>query len=639
MRKVHLDFESRSRADIWKTGAYVYATHPSTEIMCLAYAVDKGPIRIIRREEIEMYPLVDPFEELRELAGAEDTLFYAHNALFEELIWEHKLEAFDLPRMPIKKWRCTAAKALACGLPKALKDVAAALNTGQQKDLGGRAVMLKVCKPKAKDGTWEEDPELIRQLEEYCAQDVATERDIDKALPELHPFEQFVWFEDQLINRRGMAVDMDAVYKCLSLIDEEIDLLKKQVFELSGGELDGVSRRAAVLKYFAKKGTVLPDFTKATVEAAIRSGEVASDLVEILRMRQQLGLTSTAKYKALKTAVCDDGRLRDTLLYHSASTGRWGGKLVQMQNLPRGTIKDTDGAIDLIKGSDIDTIRMMYGNVMGVLSSCVRGMFVAAPGHDLIVADYSAIEARVLMWFCGQADAVKMFADGEDIYVKMAERIGGGATRQLGKQAVLGCGYGMGQVKFQAVCQGYGIKVDESLSQKAVNAYRDTFSKVPSTWYAQERAMKTAIISRKRVVCGKVSWDWDAKGREFLFCTLPSGRRLAYHKAKVVGDRIKYMSTNSMTKKYEHAETYGGRIVENIIQAIARDIMAAAMLKVETFEWHVVLTVHDELVVEVRETANTTSTAQFIKLITETPAWAEGCPIDAEGWRGKRYKK
>jgi len=633
MRKVHLDFESRSRVDIWVSGAYVYASDPSTEIMCLAYAVDNGPVKLVRWNDILMAELSDPFEELRELAGAEDTLFYAHNALFEQLIWEHKLRAFGLPRLPINRWRCTAAKALSHGLPKALKDVAAALKTGEQKDMGGRAVMLKVCKPNSK-GEWEEGADLIRQLEDYCAQDVATEREIDHALPELQAFEQYVWFEDQLINQRGIAVDEDALEKCLALIDEETALLKQEIATLTDGALDSVSRRNAVLQYFEKNGVKLPDFTKATVEKALKSGKIPPKLAQILRIRQQLGLTSTAKYKALKTALCEDSRLRDILLFHSASTGRWGGKLVQMQNLPRGTISDTDVAVDLIKSTDLETVRMMYGNVMGALSSCVRGMFVSAPGHDLIVADYAAIEARVLMWLCGQDDAVKMFHDGEDIYVKMAERIGPNATRQLGKQAVLGCGYGMGPDRFRGTCATYGIEISATLAETAVNAYRGTFKKVPFTWYSYERAMKTAIITKQTLKRGKITWEY--KG-EFLYCYLPSGRCLAYHKAKMEGGEIKYWTTNSTTKKYQKTGTYGGKIIENVTQAVARDILAYAMLRAEKAGYKIVLTVHDELVAEVPKPFG--GVKEFINIITAVPKWAEGCPIAAEGWRGKRYHK
>jgi len=641
MPKIHIDVETRSRVDIWRTGAYVYAEDPSTELLCVAYAVDDGPVKVITYNDILAYPLVDGFEELRILVNQPNALLYCHNAIFEQFIFKFKIkEQFDFPRLPINKFRCTAAKALSHGLPKALADVAVALGATEKKDTAGRMIMLKMCKPKG-NGVFEEDPELMKSLEDYCIQDVKTERAIDAMLPELSNTEQTVWFMDQLINQRGIYVDTEALDKCLAMIEEETELLKKEIVRLTDGKLSNVSQRAAVLKYFKQEGTVLPDFTKATVQAALDAGQVPPHLRKILLIRQQLGLTSTAKYKALKAAVSSDDRLRDTLIYHSASTGRWGGKIVQMQNLPRGTVKDTDSAIDIIKYGDIDSVRMMYGNVMGALSSCVRGMFTAPDGHDLIVADYAAIEARVLAWLAGQDDAVKVFAAGEDIYVKMAQVIYNDKTitaedtekRRLGKQAVLGCGYQMGAPRFKDTCRSYGIIVDDALAERAVGAYRKSFKKVVKYWYDQERTARTAM-SCGVASLGNITWKMEG---DFLYCTLPSGRRLAYHKPKLEGTQIKYMTTDSVTRKYMRKDTYGGKLVENITQAVARDLLARAMVKAEYAGYKIVLTVHDELVAEVPKDFG--SVEEFCNIITETPEWAKGCPVAAEGWRGERYKK
>lgn len=630
--KVHWDCETRSRVDIWGTGAYVYAADPSTELMCLAYAVDNGPVKIIRRGDIIVYPLIDPFEEFRALANNKDVLFYSHNSLFERFIFEFKMrEQFGLPELPIKRWRCTAAKALSHGLPKALKNTALTLGTKEQKDWGGHAVMLKVCKPKS-DGTWNEDPALITRLEDYCAQDVATEREIDNRLPELTPAEQEVWFEDQLINSRGIAVDKEAVLKCAALVEEETKVLTEELAVLTNGKVSKASKLAEMGRFFASKGVKLPNFTKATVETAIKSGDLPPQLVQVLRIRQQAGLTSTAKYATLIEALCEDSRLRDTLVYHAAGTGRWGGQLVQLQNLPKGTIKDTDTAIEAIKEMDLETLRLMYGDIMGLLSSCIRGMFVASPGHDLIVSDYNAIEARVLMWLAGQENAVKMFADGADIYTKMAEKIGPGATRDLGKAAVLGCGFGMGHVKFQATCAGKGIHISESDAEKAVNAYRTSFPKVPNFWRDQEQAMRTAILTKEPVTAGKVTWEYRG---DFLYCLLPSGRSLAYHKARVTGGKIKYKTTIGTT--HTEIDTYGGKAVENITQAVARDLLAWAMVRAERAGYPIVLSVHDELVAEVPEGFG--ALEDFNNVLCKVPKWAEGCPVKAAGWRGKRYKK
>jgi len=638
MRKIYIDFESRSRKDIWSVGSYVYASDPSTEILCLAYAVDDGPVRIITHDDIFTYPLSDPFEELRELANAKDTIFCAHNALFEQLIFRFKLQdRFNLPRIAINRWRCTAAKALAVGLPKSLAEAGMALGTSHTKDLRGRSVMLKLCKPDSK-GNFIDDSALFKELEAYCAQDVETERDIDLILPELSPAEQLVWFEDQLINQRGVQVDTDTLTKIEKLITVEEKRLKAQIYKLTNGKLEGVSRRAAVLEYLGKKGCKLPDFTKATVEEAIQTGKLSPEVLEILRVRQQLGLTSTAKYAALRDALCTDGRLRDTFVYHAASTGRWGGKLVQLQNLPKGSFP-SDIGVEMLKHYDHEMLLAMYPNIMELLSSCVRGMFISAPGHDLIIADYSAIEARVLMWFCGEERAVKMFEDGADIYVDMAKRIGDGAPRQLGKQAVLACGYGMGPDKFQATCQTYNIKVDPILAANAVKTYRATYPKVPQMWYAQERAAIGALTSGGAVVCGRVVWE---KRGDFLWCKLPSGRSLAYHKPEIRtseehAPRLSYMTTDSMTKKYTRKDTYGGKIIENIIQAAARDLLASALLSAERKGYKPVMHVHDEIVVEVPEGVG--SVEEFEHIVCTAPAWAGKCPISAEAERTKRYRK
>ncbi|MBV6341045.1 DNA polymerase, partial [Candidatus Magnetobacterium casense] len=364
----------------------------------------------------------------------------------------------------------------------------------------------------------------------------------------------------------------------------------------------------------------------------IKEGKLTPLLTQVLRIRQQAGLSSTAKYEALIEALCEDSRLRDTLVYHAAQTGRWGGQLVQLQNLPKGTIKDTDTAIGSVKEMDLETLRLMYGDILGLLSSCIRGMFIASPGHDLIVSDYSAVEARVLMWLAGQDNAIKMFADGVDIYTKMANAIGGGATRDLGKTTILGAGYGMGHVKFQSACATKGITVTIAEADRAINAYRASFAKVPQFWRDQEHAVRTAILTKQPVAAGKVTWEYRG---DFLYCLLPSGRSLAYHKARVEGSRITYMTTIGAT--HTKTDTYGGRIVENITQAVARDLLAWAMVRAERAGYPIVLSVHDELVAEVPEGFG--SVEAFNEVITKVPKWAAGCPIKAEGWRGKRYKK
>lgn len=642
---IYVDFESRSKADIWTCGAWEYSMHPSTEILCLAYAIDDGPVQLVDfTDSSSVRRLSLPF------GGAikEGAIFHAHNAYFERCIWRNVLAPkHGLPQIPLKQWRCTAAKACAHGLPKSLDGASTALGLPFRKDKLGRQIMLRLCKPK-KDGTWNEDPADFAVLFKYCKQDVEVERALDKALPDLSPSEQVVWYLDQTINDTGIYVDREAVEAARRARDQEELRLKAALKKHTNGELDGTSRRDAMLDWLKKQGVVLENLQKATVHAAIAN---APEHVRfVLEARQQLGLTSNAKYDALLEAIGSDNRLRDTLVFHSASTGRWGGKLVQLQNLPRGNEKDTDSLIGLLKAGGLDLFSLFCStSPLNALSSCIRGMFTATPGYDLFVADYSAIEARVVMWLAGAANGLEMFHKQDadptypDIYVQMARRVLGRndltkedkTQRQLGKQIVLACGYGMGHNKFQQTCEAYGIACDEALAQKSVQLYRTTFAAVRQFWYSQEEAFRTCLTQGGSVLCGPVTYR---KSGDWIYCRLPSGRDLAYHMPRVEADgRLSHMTTCTMTKKYVRRDTYGGKLVENITQATARDLMAAAMLRLHRAGYRLLLTVHDEIVCERKRGAG--SIDEVINFMTIVPDWTKGCPIAAEGWIGERYRK
>ncbi len=648
---IFLDFESRSRADIWTVGAWEYARHPSTEVLCLAYAIDDGPVHIVPygpASNTGWDLIVSRAEAEIKFAIEKGAVFHAHNAYFERCIWRHVLAPkYGLPQIPLKQWRCTAAKACAHGLPKSLEGAAAALGLPVRKDKLGRSVMLKLCKPN-KDGGWNENVEDFRRLFDYCKRDVEVERAIDRAIPDLCPQEQTIWFLDQIINDTGIYCDIEAVDAARLARDRESERLRAALARHTGGALDGVSRRNAVLDWLKKQGVDLANLQKATVRDAI---EKAPEHVKfVLAARQQLGLTSNAKYDTLRGSAGADNRLRDTLVFHSASTGRWGGKLVQLQNLPRGDEKDTDSLIELLKAGGLELFSLFCNtSPLNALSSCIRGMFTATPGCDLFVADFAAIEARVVMWLAGAENGLEMFRKQDadptypDIYVQMARRVLGRndltkadkTERQLGKQIVLACGYGMGHVKFQQTCATYGIECDEELAQKSVQMYRSTFDTVRKFWYAQEEAFRMCLTQGKTVTCGPVSYR---KTGDWIYCRLPSGRELAYHKARVETDgRLSHMTTCTMTKKYVRRDTYGGKLTENITQAVARDLMAAAMLRLHKRGYRILLTVHDEIVAERAEGSG--SIGEVIDLMTTVPDWAKGCPIAAEGWKGTRYKK
>ena len=445
MLKAHIDFESYSEANIWDCGAYVYSQHPSTEILCLAYAIDDGPVIVLTPDDLgEIMP--DLLEVLK--TGG---VFIAHNSFFESCIWNNILvKKYGWPKIPINQFRCTMAKSLARSLPRSLKDVGKALNAPILKSDEGYRTMIKLCKPKS-DGTRYESPEDLQKLYDYCAQDVEAERCIDEMIPDLIPAEQTIWYLDQLINGRGLYVDTDAIQKAISISESYAESVKAIVEDVSGGALDGVSRRMAVLEWCRNSGVVITGYTKADVKTTLENPNLPEAVRTVLEAKLQLGKTSVTKYTTMRDSCSQDNRIRDLFIYHGASTGRWAGKLIQIQNLPKGTVKDTDTAIQIMKQSTPAEFEIFYPDVMDALSSCIRGMIIAAPGHQLMVADYAAIEARVVMWLAGEEYGLKQFREfdagiGEEPYIIMAQNIyqrddipKKGLERQLGKTAILGC--------------------------------------------------------------------------------------------------------------------------------------------------------------------------------------------------------
>lgn len=652
---IHLDFETRSSCNIWDTGAWVYSQHPSTEILCLAYAIDEGPVKIFTYDDFLYqknlgWPDNDLFNAIRQ-----GVPICAHNALFEESIWTNiMVPLYDCPRVPIKQWRCTMAKALARSLPRSLKDCGKALNATIQKSDEGYRIMMKLCKPRPSGG-WYEDIEDFQKLYEYCIQDVEAERCIDQLLPDLIPSEQSIWFLDQLINTRGIYVDHDAIQIAIDVANYYAKTVKATVEDVSNGQLDGVSRRMAVLEWCRNQGVVIDGYTKNDVKDVLGRESLPEAVRTVLEAKLQLGKTSVSKYVSMVNSMSDDHRLRDLFIYHGASTGRWAGKLIQIQNLPKGTVKDTDTAIEILKNSTPEEFEIFYPDVMDALSSCIRGMIIAAPGHQLMVADYAAIEARVVMWLAGEEYGLEQFrrfdaGTGEEPYIVMAQNIYNrldipkrGIERQLGKTAILGCGFGMGDSKFFTTCNAWGIKISTELAKKSVETYRSIYPSVRNSWYAQENAAIKAVQTQESVDCGRIQWSVQG---DSLLCRLPSGRSLVYNSPtleyvetpwKEHKLALHFMGVNGVTKKWEREHTYGGKLVENITQAVARDIMATAMFKCEKTGYKIAFSVHDEIVSEVSEGYG--SLAEFEGHLCTLPLWAEGCPISAKGFITKRYRK
>ena len=534
--KIHLDFETRSELDIRKVGAWVYSCHPSTEVLCMAYAVDDGEVKLVTRQQIKegMY---DCFE-----TADEKPLVVAHNAMFEYMIWHNIMrERYGYPEIPKERWRCTAAKASALALPRALEKCAMALGLPLKKDKEGYATMLKMCKPRKatkaekENGIisvlWHESLEDFKKLHKYCVQDVEIERKIDNALRDLSTREQQIYQLNQKVNLRGIKIDTQAVDSALKMVELYTKQQEQKVMKLSDGFLDGLSRRQRVLTWIKGEGVDLPDFTKETVNEKL-NGVLPEKVRKVLEIRQELGKTSIAKFKAFKECTDTDGFMRDTQIYHGAATGRETGQRAQLHNLPRVTFENIDKAIGLLKIGDLELLKTYNPNVLQTLSQCIRGMLIAREGHEFIGADWNAIEVRILFWFAGEVEGLRQYENDEDIYVDMATKIFNilkdkvtKMQRFVGKQTVLGCGYGMGLngERFVVTCRKHNVTVPIEVAKRAVRTYRNTYRSVTSYWKVIERAVVDAIRTGKVVKVGVLNIFTH---EDFLYIQLPSKRML-----------------------------------------------------------------------------------------------------------------
>lgn len=635
MTKVYIDFETRSQVNIKDTGAYRYIMDPSTEVMCAAYAIDDGPVKTLTWDELST---------LEPLYNSPNNTFVAHNAFFEQCVMR---KLFPQIKPDPRRWRCTAAKAAAASLPRNLEGVADALQLAYKKDMEGRRLMLKLARPRIptekNPSIWHEPtPEEYQKLLDYCATDVEVERVVDQALPDLIPSEQELWFLDQEINFRGVQVDTELVDAAIQVFGDYEKHLIEWIKMITKGELDGVSRIQAMTDWIEKRtGSRPTDLTKATVNALLES-DVPEDVKQLLFARRTLGKTSVKKFHSMKASVNTDGRIRDLFMFHGAGTGRWSGKLVQLQNLTRGSLKDPETCIADIKKRDWELIDLFYPDVGEALSSCVRGALIAKEGHKLVVADYASIEARVLLWCAEDEAGLEKYRNGVDLYCDMASTIykrpinkENKKERQLGKFAILSLGYGCGPNKFKDIVLVQGGEIDETQAIAVVNAYRSLYKKVTQHWRDMENAAKETINSGKSRRCGKVAFGLK-KG--FLIMQLPSGRQIVYYKPRITQDgTIEFMGVNSTTKQFEYQKTWGGVLVENEVQAISRDLLANGMFTAEKHGYPIIMHVHDELVAQVEE--NYGSYEEFEKLIASLPPWGQGIPLLAEGWEGKRYRK
>lgn len=697
--KATVDFESRSVASLRDVGAWKYSLHPSTEIMCLVYRL---PYWADGRTALwtPPYPHLDipenfDGETLLELCDWIDAegLLEAHNAFFERAIWTNILTPrYGFPLPAGHTWRCSAAKAAAHALPRKLEDAGVALSLDVQKDTEGHRLMMKLSKPrkprKKERELWtasgkhladmpllyHESLEQFRRLWQYCASDVLAEECLSESLDDLSPTETPNYILDQTMNQRGFKLDLSAVRVALSLIDSEVSLLNRELTELTNGSVTRATQRDRMKAWLVTEGLTLYDTKGATIDDVLRANEegdycfhaqgvdsispAARRALEILRT---LGRSSTAKFETMQDWACADGRVRGGLLYHGATTGRWSGSGVQPHNFPKGTIKgfDMEAAWDLIKTGDRDAIVAVYPSVMETLACALRGAIIPQRGCELFVADYAGIEVRVLWWVADEQTGLKLLKTGANPYCALASDIyhrditkKDANEYQLGKAGILGCGYGMGAPKFVATAKDmFGLVITDEESENVVTTYRSKFHRVKSFWYDTEDSACAAVRTPGKVVKQKwISWQRvidSQRGTDFLYCILPNGRRLAYpfpelRERETPWGAMKWALTfkavNVRTRKWNREHTYGGKLVENIVQAISRDILAEALQRCEASGIYIpILGVHDEVLAEVRKGRGTMH--EYIKLLTAVPDWAPGCPIGAEGFVANRYRK
>lgn len=655
---ITLDFETRSECELRSSGAWAYAEHDTTKILCMAYKIADEEEKIWKPhlgKDVEGEPLPQDIVD----AINSGMIVEAHNAEFEQALWKHKMvEEFGAPEVPIEQWRCSMAKCAAAALPQALGNAGEALGLPITKDEEGRKIMMQLARTRVPsaanpDKFWEPEtaPEKFEILWDYCLVDVAGEVCLSGNVPDLSDEEQQIWFLDQKINQRGINVDMKSIESFLWCIDRLTERIDRKTVEITNGALSSVRKRDAFIKYITGLGYELPDAKKQTIERWLKKDDLPEDVMTLIKYRNVLSKTTTKKFQSMLDRAQSDGRIRGTLMYHGASTGRWSGRGVQPQNLPRGNEKDIDDVIASFSEQDIDKLVEKYPNPFDAAASCIRAMIIPTEGYDFYCADFSSIEARCLVWLAGDERALELFREDKDVYIDMAAAIYKVPVdevtpeqRQVGKMAILGLGYGMGWATFKKNSKNMGAAIEEDFAKAVVKTYREKYASVASYWKQLENVAMAAVKNPEKVVrLGHIAYCYM---NDFLSCKLPSGRIIRYYKPSIqprvtswgaTQDTLCYYGVDAYTRKWQEQTTYGGKLVENVTQAVARDFMAAGMLRIDAAGYDIVLTVHDELLAESNNPDH--SIEEFETLMSTIPDWAEGCPIAAEGWKGKRYKK
>ena len=643
MKRMNIDIETYSEADLSKSGVYKYVDAPGFEVLLFGYSADGGPVKVISLAEGEELP-----QKIKEALLDDTVLKFAFNAQFERVCLEKYLGVHLAP----DAWRCTMVASLYLGLPGSLAQVGAVLGVEKKKLETGKDLIKFFsvpCKPTKTNGGRtrnlpEHDREKWQQFITYNARDVETEMDIMEKVARF-PVPDFLWkqyAQDQRINDLGIELDMALVTQAIKCDEESRERYLKRAQELTG--LENPNSPIQLKEWILSNGVEMETLTKAEVASVMETA--TGPVKEVLELRQLLSKSSVKKYVAMETCRCSDGRAHGLLQFYGANrTGRWAGRLVQVQNLPQNHIPDLAVARNLIKSGCSEAVELLYDSIPDTLSQLIRTAFVPREGCKFMVADFSAIEARVIAWLAGESWRQEVFRNNGDIYCASASQMFGvpvekhgvnGELRQKGKIAELALGYGGGvgaMISMGAIDMGLA---EEEL-QPIVDSWRQSNPAIVKLWWDVHRCVIKAVKDKQPQTYKCLTFEYQSG---MLFIGLPSGRRLAYAKPSVYRndydrDEIAYMGVDA-TKKWGKIDSYGPKFVENIIQAMSRDILAEAMARMEAAGYDIVMHVHDEAVIEAPRDAVLEDACQ---IMSKAPDWTPGLILNAAGYECEFYQK
>ena len=643
-RVLEMDIESFSDVDLIKCGVYAYADSPAFEILLFAYSFDGGETQIIDLAQGEKLPA-----EVEEAIFDVSVTKTAYNANFERTCLSKHFGRY----IPPESWHCSAVQAAMLALPRSLEDVGRVLGLDEQKMKEGKELIRYFCIPckptKANGGRMRNlpchAPEKWELFKTYCKRDVDVEKSIRR---KLHNFpipesEMELYRLDQRINDRGVLVDMGLVEQAIACERLHKEVVTKRAYELTG--LENPNSVAQLKGWLGDMGMEAESLSKKAVAEMI--AETDGEVEELLRLRLLMAKTSVKKYEAMERSVCSDGRVHGLLQFYGANrTGRFAGRLVQIQNLPQNHIPDLELARELVKQGRFEDIKLLYDSTPNVLSELIRTAFIPKPGCRFVVADFSAIEARVMGWLSGEEWVLDVFRGDGKLYemtasrmfgIPMAEIGKGSPERAKGKVASLACQYG-GSTGALVSMGALDMGLTEDELPPLVAAWRKANPHMVQFWWDVDAAAIKAVTEKQRTKVGRIIFEYKSG---ILFITLPSGRKLSYVKPRMAVNRfgrdgLTYEGI-SENKKWSRIETYGPKLVENIVQGTARDLLAEAMLRVEKKGYPIVMHCHDEIIAEVPE--GTGSVDEMCEVMAVQPEWAEGLPLRADGYQCNFYQK